>query len=110
MNRFKFRAWDGETFYYFDLDDSEKISLDYLETFLRLPGKEQFTGLVDGDREVWEGDLYLYCGNEFAVTWFEDRFLLVALSDDVIGDYELAWALESGGFEYIGNIHEAKGE
>lgn len=100
MSRFKFRVWDGETFYYFDLNDPEKISLDYLETFLRLPNKQQCTGLFDGDREVWEGDSFFYGGTEYIVQWHEDRFLLVS-ADDVVGDYELSWALENGAFSYI---------
>lgn len=52
----RFRAWDGETFHCFDLNDSGKVSFDYLEVFLRL-SKQQFTGLYDkSGKEDWDGD------------------------------------------------------
>ena len=58
MREIKFRAWDGETFLYIDLNNIEdKVSLDYLELFLKCD-KQQYTGLKDKNgKGIYEGDI-----------------------------------------------------
>jgi len=103
MSRFKFRVWDGETFYHFDMDDPGRVSLAYLETFLRLPGKEQFTGLVDKyGNEICEGDVIVMPDNTIiAVRWNETEFIPF----DTYSRREDG-AYDANECEIIGNIHE----
>lgn len=59
-----FRAWDGETFYYIDLNkDISDITAEYLQMFFKLP-KEQYISLDCLGKPVYEGD-YVQCGDGF---------------------------------------------
>lgn len=102
----RFRAWDGEIFYYVDLNDPEKISLDYLETFLRLPKQQLF--IVLNGQEIYEGDIVtvfnddVNCGN-FEIIWKGYGFCFNDLLGG-FGQYNFNQAVYS--FKVIGNIYE----
>lgn len=105
MTEIKFRAWFKNSFWYFSMNEPWTDFSKDMHSKLCLNGVtfEQFTGLYDkkrNDAEVYEGDIYQWCGLSFPIT-IDDfhgyRF--------VFGQDRLCRAFIENG-QYRGNIHE----
>ena len=111
MRSLKFRAWangyekwchhieymgDGLWLGYIDDGIGELSTTDIIV--------EQYTGLKDTNgKEIYEGDIVSYRGNNYQIKWCEASFAYIASSKN---QYYWLSPSKSTVFEVIGNIHE----
>jgi uncharacterized phage protein (TIGR01671 family) len=105
MDRFKFRAWHKECkgYYYFDLYNLKKHSLDEFED----DDIEQSTGLKDNNgMSIYEGDVLKdHRGDVCIVVWDKDIASFTLIKTD-LKTYYSPIDTDITNFEIIGNIHE----
>ena len=115
MSKLKLRVWDKETGEYLKGVEAEDFVLKlngdrYVEMSCGYYSKgkdwviEQYIGLKDKNcKEIYEGDIVSYRGNNYQIKWCEASFAYIASSKN---QYYWLSPSKSTVFEVIGNIHE----
>ena len=112
MREFKFRAWDGKNFFYFDFPDHLYKITDSNGDFCRGYTLQQFTGLKDKNgKDVYEGDItYHYNHKVYCEIVWSDKwscFYGKPLDKKDVNSY-FYQSLDTPFLGIVGNIHQNK--